>query len=56
MTKEEAIKKAKNLISLYPEERNSQKLIDLGIANGFFTDKNEILAVWGRVNRELRNA
>lgn len=50
---EQAKAKANELVSLYPNARNVQDLIDTAKAEGHFKNETEMLSVWGRVCRLL---
>ena len=52
-TAEMAKAKALELVSLYPDANNVQDLMDLATADSHFTNKDQMLAVWGRVCRLL---
>ena len=54
MTKEEAIAKAKFLICMYPNNKDAKNLVDEALAKGIINSESDALAVWGRLNRELR--
>lgn len=52
-TMEQAKAKASELVSLYPNAKTVQDLINTAKANGHFKNEAEMLSVWGRVCRLL---
>jgi hypothetical protein len=52
-TIEQAKAKASELVSLYPNAKNVQDLIETAKENGHFKNETEMLSVWGRVCRLL---
>jgi len=52
-TVEQAKNKAKKLVSLYPNAKTVQDLINTAKAEGHFKNETEMLSVWGRVCRLL---
>ena len=42
---------AQKLIEIYPNAKSAQEVTDLAIQDGRFEDNNEMLIVWGRLNR-----
>lgn len=50
----EAVTKAEQLKSLYPNAISANEIIELAWNDGHFKDKNFALAVWGRLNRLFR--
>lgn len=52
-TIEQAKNKANELVSLYPNAKTVQDLINTAKADGHFKNEAEMLSVWGRVCRLL---
>jgi hypothetical protein len=52
-TIEQVKNKANELVSLYPNAKTVQDLINAAKSNGHFKNEAEMLAVWGRVCRLL---
>ena len=52
-TMEQAKAKANELVSLYPNAKTVQDLINTAKADGHFKNETEMLSVWGRVCRLL---
>jgi hypothetical protein len=52
-TIEQAKAKANELVSLYPNAKTVQDLINTAKADGHFKNEAEMLSVWGRVCRLL---
>jgi len=54
-TRDWAIKFATKLIEIYPDAKTVEDVIDLAQEDGRFETNEEMLAVWGRLNRMLPN-
>lgn len=53
MNKQEAIRRAQELVAKYPDYTNVSDLMDIAVANSEFKTNEEGLAIWGRVCRLL---
>ncbi len=55
-TKEQAIAMASDIVLKYPQAKTVTEAYDLAVANNMFTNKDQALAVWGRLMRLLPQA